>query len=738
MPIKARKRLIARALVLTMLLMACSASFFVSTKKAEAANCGDVLVSGSSWAGGNGVDVHSNAPYDGDVSGNSCAGSTEVFNLSANPPQYGYGWQCVELAARMYATRGWGTGLKTVPDAAHIYTNASSLGFTAMANGSITLANIVPGDMIVTHEATYGHVMLVDSISGNSINVVDQNGNDGGRSTVTYTSSTQTLRDGSYYQISGVVHSPNNHLTNPPPVTPTPPPPPPPFNSPITSSSTSHGSSLWNGQTMYTDQYLVSSNGLVALYLQWDCNLLLFNGHSLLWASGTNANSISSCFLITQNDGNVVLYRNGSPVWATGTNNTAVLTLQDDGNLVGYTSDWHSTWASGTTSQPTYNYYGSDSISTGSGMYTGQYLRSGDGTKFMLLQPDCNLLVYGPGYNVLWATNTGGSNQSCSLWVQGDGNIVLYKNDSAVWATGTNDSNRLTIQTNGNLVAYNSSGYRTWSSGAWERIGALTSSGTFIVKEGALDTQWDSEYGGLSQGVVSGSLIGVVTGGTFLVKQGALNNGWTSESSGVTSGVLSDATASTPLCIGVLTSTGEFFVKEGSLSAPWTDEYSGVVAGYLSGSRIGVLTSSGSFLVKDGGLSAPWVDEYDGVSQGVLSGSLIGALTTSGTFLVKQGDLSASWTSESSGVTSGTLSDATSNTALRIGVLTSSGSFLVKEGGLSASWVDEYDGASQGIISGNLIGVLTSGTFLAKQGALDAPWVNEYIGVTSCSLWSNG
>ncbi len=190
-----------------------SALFVVPARSAKAASCGDVLVSGSSWAGGNGVDVHSNGPDEGTI--NSCAGDNAVRDLHAAPPQYGLGWQCVELAIRMYVTQGWQNGSwSSVGIAADIYNNASLNGMTTTANGSIVLSNVVPGDMIVTHEGNAGHVMLVDYIDGNTIHYVDQNGEDGGRGTATYNPTAKTISAGSYYQISGVVHDPDNHLAN--------------------------------------------------------------------------------------------------------------------------------------------------------------------------------------------------------------------------------------------------------------------------------------------------------------------------------------------------------------------------------------------------------------------------------------------------------------------------------------------------------------------------------------------
>jgi hypothetical protein len=198
------KRLVLVAAILTLF---CSVSLLVPAPSAKAANpgCGDVVVKGSEWAGGNGVDVHSNGADEN--SGNSCG--SFVTDLNAKPPQYGWGWQCVELAARMYKTHGWNFPLGNAKD---LYTNAASVSLTTMANGSVDLSKIVPGDMIVSDEGDAGHVVLVDSINGNAITIVEQNANISGRSTVNFNNG--TLTRGTYFHISGVVHSPDNHLTN--------------------------------------------------------------------------------------------------------------------------------------------------------------------------------------------------------------------------------------------------------------------------------------------------------------------------------------------------------------------------------------------------------------------------------------------------------------------------------------------------------------------------------------------
>jgi hypothetical protein len=156
------------------------------------------ILAGSSWFGGGGVNVCSAStdPY--------CGSEYKVGTYSAN------WWQCVELAQRFYSKTGWHSGLFGVSYAYQIYDNASSLGMTRQANGSIT--SIVPGDMIIhgssdPYSPGAGHVAIVDSISGSTVNVVEQNGSSTGRAI--YTLSSGTLTRG-IDVVSGVVHDPDN------------------------------------------------------------------------------------------------------------------------------------------------------------------------------------------------------------------------------------------------------------------------------------------------------------------------------------------------------------------------------------------------------------------------------------------------------------------------------------------------------------------------------------------------
>jgi hypothetical protein len=102
---------------------------------------------------------------------------------------------------------------------------------------------------------------------------------------------------------------------------------------------------LQPGESLFIQDYLVSSNGRYQLRLQQDGNLVLYDlplQNKAIWNSKTNGREAN--FAIMQADGNFVLYGEnppGSPLtslWSTGTagDTNAFLILQDDGNLVMY------------------------------------------------------------------------------------------------------------------------------------------------------------------------------------------------------------------------------------------------------------------------------------------------------------------------------------------------------------------------------------------------------------------
>jgi hypothetical protein len=103
------------------------------------------------------------------------------------------------------------------------------------------------------------------------------------------------------------------------------------------------------GSALFSNQRKTSCDGRFYLLLQTDGNLVLYEGTTPLWATGTQGTSPGQA--IMQTDGNFVLYNSaGVPLWSSGTqgNPGASLAIQDDGNLVIYTTGGGGIWSSNT------------------------------------------------------------------------------------------------------------------------------------------------------------------------------------------------------------------------------------------------------------------------------------------------------------------------------------------------------------------------------------------------------
>ena len=168
-----------------------------------------------------------------------------------------------------------------------------------------------------------------------------------------------------------------------------------------------------------------------------------------------------------QTDGNLVEYNtNWQPIWDSGTENNpgAYLALQNDGNLVIYSSSGSPLWASMSTVNPTLQNRLDDKLSSNQVLFKGQFIQNAARTSKLVLQSDGNLVLYNNN-KAVWASWTVGSNAKY-LAMQSDGNLVLYDNNNkAVWASWTNGQGFSTVydQSDGNLVIYNSNG-PTWDS----------------------------------------------------------------------------------------------------------------------------------------------------------------------------------------------------------------------------------------------------------------------------------
>jgi hypothetical protein len=96
----------------------------------------------------------------------------------------------------------------------------------------------------------------------------------------------------------------------------------------------------------------------------------------------------------------------------------------------------------------------------------GTALLSCDGQFKLGMQTDGNLVLYQNGV-ALWASNTAGT-AADEAAMQSDGNLVLYTSSgSALWDSGTSGEGGayLTVQNDGNVVIYTASGTVVWSTG---------------------------------------------------------------------------------------------------------------------------------------------------------------------------------------------------------------------------------------------------------------------------------
>jgi len=109
---------------------------------------------------------------------------------------------------------------------------------------------------------------------------------------------------------------------------------------------------LNKGKLLTGGQFLISSSGQYSFNVQIDGNLVVYQngagGRAATWQSGTDSKGSGSKFIL-QDDGNLVFYStSGNAIWASSTEdpNADFLVMQDDGNLVLYSTTGSVLWSS--------------------------------------------------------------------------------------------------------------------------------------------------------------------------------------------------------------------------------------------------------------------------------------------------------------------------------------------------------------------------------------------------------
>lgn len=118
----------------------------------------------------NGIAAKSNGANQ--CTGNSCGGYGT----------YGSQYQCVELAQRYFAKQYGTTPIW--------YGNAIDLCNTK-PSGVVTTKNPIPGDAVVFNTGSYGHVAIITSIGGGTMNVIEQNSSPTGKNSYSTSSNIQ-------------------------------------------------------------------------------------------------------------------------------------------------------------------------------------------------------------------------------------------------------------------------------------------------------------------------------------------------------------------------------------------------------------------------------------------------------------------------------------------------------------------------------------------------------------------
>jgi hypothetical protein len=204
------RRLMSVTVVFGLLTSGVVVAQIAASTPAQAATCGQILLAGSAWLDGNGVNVYSNAQGGASYGDDNCGGGDDYVNGA----DAGGEWQCVELVNRLYLTRGWITS--------HWSGNGSSLvsdlppGLTEEPQNSIT--SIAPGDVVTLNYSTFGHAAVVNTVTSNgngtySVQIVNQNAPDV-YGYATWNPSAGTLSsEYSGYTTQAVIHAAANTAT---------------------------------------------------------------------------------------------------------------------------------------------------------------------------------------------------------------------------------------------------------------------------------------------------------------------------------------------------------------------------------------------------------------------------------------------------------------------------------------------------------------------------------------------
>ena len=240
---------------------------------------------------------------------------------------------------------------------------------------------------------------------------------------------------------------------------------------PVWPNTPAQSDRLLAGQGLFPGNAIHSADGRFRFLMQTDGNLVLYGpAGQPLWSSGTHGHN-NVFDVIMQSDGNLVIYAGqNQALWSSGTQGKAGahLIVQNDGNAVMYDGSNHAVWATNTVVPATPGVPGQvGRLLAGQGLLVNGSIHSADGRFTLRLQGDGNLVLAGPGNQILWASGSSGHTNVWDAVMQADGNLVVYDAHSkAIWSSGTQGKAgaTLTVQNDGNVVIYDSGNHAVWAS----------------------------------------------------------------------------------------------------------------------------------------------------------------------------------------------------------------------------------------------------------------------------------
>lgn len=215
-------------------------------------------------------------------------------------------------------------------------------------------------------------------------------------------------------------------------------------------------------QRLLPNDELLSLGGQYRLAMQSDGNVVVYAGQrneQVVWTTNTAGNP--GAWIEMTQGGNVILHApdSGATIWQTNSGQAGSrFVIQPDGNVVVRSAADAPVWAS-------YSFW--NALGSNQELRPDHYLSASNvGNITLHMQSDGNLVLYKNGPAV-WASNTAG-NPGAWLAMQSDGNLVIYSAAGpALWYTRTdgNSGSHMRLEADGNLVVYAPSGSVLWSSG---------------------------------------------------------------------------------------------------------------------------------------------------------------------------------------------------------------------------------------------------------------------------------